>query len=429
MRKYLNEVTPETETAKVIGWVHEIRDLGGLSFFILRDRTGFLQATIVKKKAPEAVLNAAKDVSRESVVMITGVVKPTEKAPGGREIIPEEFEIISRAETPLPLDVSEKVMAEVDTRIDNRYLDARRPKITSVFSIRSNVTRAIYEFLFDEGFINITTSKIVAAATEGGTELFPIAYFEKEAFLNQSPQLYKQMMMAAGFEKVFEIGPIFRAEEHNTTRHLNEATSIDVEVSFADHNNVMDLLEKIVIATYNTVDKNCQNEIETLGIEFEVPKTPFPRIPYAEAIDIASMSIDEEISYGDDLSTAAERAIGDEMGEHYFITDWPTSIKPYYAMPYENEPEICKAFDLMHPKMELSSGAQRIHQHDLLVEQIREKGLSPDSFEFYLKPFKYGMPPHAGWGLGMERLIMTMLDLPNIREAVLFPRDRHRLTP
>lgn len=429
MRKYLNEVTPETETAKVIGWVHEIRDLGGLSFFILRDRTGFLQATIVKKKAPEAVLNAVKDVSRESVVMVTGVVKPTEKAPGGREIIPEEFEVISRAETPLPLDVSEKVMAEVDTRIDNRYLDARRPKINSIFSIRSNVTKAIYEILFDEGFINITTSKIVAAATEGGTELFPIAYFEKEAFLNQSPQLYKQMMMAAGFEKVFEIGPIFRAEEHNTTRHLNEATSIDVEVSFVDHNDVMDLLEKVIVATYSAVDKNCRNEIETLGIEFEIPKTPFPRIPYAEAIDIASMAIDEEISYGDDLSTAAERAIGDEMGEHYFITDWPTAIKPYYAMPYENEPEICKAFDLMHPKMELSSGAQRIHQHDLLVEQIREKGLSPDSFEFYLKPFKYGMPPHSGWGLGMERLVMTMLDLPNIREAVLFPRDRHRLTP
>ncbi|ADN36644.1 aspartyl-tRNA synthetase [Methanolacinia petrolearia DSM 11571] len=429
MRKYLNEVTPETETAKVIGWVHEIRDLGGLSFYILRDRTGFLQATIVKKKAPEAVLNAARDVSRESVVMVSGIVKPTEKAPGGRELIPEEFEIISRAETPLPLDVSEKVLAEVDTRIDNRYLDARRPKINSIFSIRSNVTRALYEFMFSEGFINITTSKIVAAATEGGTELFPIAYFDKEAFLNQSPQLYKQMMMAAGFDKVFEIGPIFRAEEHNTTRHLNEATSIDVEVSFADHNGVMELLEKVIIAAYGAVEKNCQNEIETLGIEFEVPKTPFPKVTYAEAIDIAAISIDEEISYGDDLSTAAERAIGDEMGEHYFITDWPTSIKPYYAMPYEDEPEICKAFDLMHPKMELSSGAQRIHQHDLLVEQIREKGLSPDSFEFYLKPFRYGMPPHAGWGLGMERLIMTMLDLPNIREAVLFPRDRHRLTP
>lgn len=429
MRKYLKEVTPETETAEVIGWIHEIRDLGGLSFYILRDRTGFLQATIVKKKAPESVIEAVKDASRESVVRVIGQVKATDKAPGGREIIPESFVVLSRAETPLPLDVSEKVLAEVDTRLDNRYLDARRPKVRAVFSIRSEVTRAINEFLFAEGFIDITTSKIVAAATEGGTELFPIAYFEKEAFLNQSPQLYKQMMMAAGFEKVFEIGPIFRAEEHNTTRHLNEATSIDVEVSFVDQNDVMDLLEKLVVAAYSAVEKNCSDDLETLGLAFEVPEKSFARITYTDAIDIAAISSGEDISYGDDLSTAAEKAIGDEMGEHYFITDWPTAIKPYYAMPYEDEPEICRAFDMMHPRMELSSGAQRIHDHDLLVNQIKEKGLSPDSFEFYLKPFKYGMPPHAGWGLGMERLIMTMLDLPNIREAVLFPRDRHRLTP
>ncbi|WOF15723.1 aspartate--tRNA(Asn) ligase [Methanoplanus sp. FWC-SCC4] len=429
MRISLKEVTAETETAEVIGWVHEVRDLGGLSFYILRDRTGFLQATVVKKKAPEAVLEAAKEVSRESVVKISGTVKPTEKAPGGRELIPDSFEIISKAETPLPLDVSEKVLAEVETRLDNRYLDARRPKVGAIFQIRSAVTHGINDYFFNNGFININTSKIVAAATEGGTELFPIAYFEKEAFLNQSPQLYKQMMMAAGFEKVFEIAPIFRAEEHNTTRHLNEATSIDVEFSFADHNDAMDLLEDVVIAAYENVEKNCSDEIATLGIDFEIPKKSFPRISYAEAIDIAAARIEEDIGYGDDLSTAAERAIGEEMGVHYFITDWPTAIKPYYAMPYEDEPEICKAFDMMHPRMELSSGAQRVHQHDLLVEQIQSKGLSPESFEFYLKPFKYGMPPHAGWGMGMERLIMTMLDLPNIREAVLFPRDRHRVTP
>jgi len=429
MRTQLKDVTKDTERAEVIGWVHEVRDLGGLSFYILRDRTGFLQATVVKKKAPEAVIECAKSISRESVIKISGQVKATEKAPGGREIIPETMELISRAETPLPLDVSEKVLAEVDTRIDNRYLDARRPKVGAIFKIRSAVTHALYDLFFNEGFINIHSPKVVAAATEGGTELFPLAYFEKEAFLNQSPQLYKQMMMSAGFEKVFEIGPIFRAEEHNTTRHLNEATSIDVEVSFTDHNDVMDLLERAVVAAYANVEKLCSDELELFDVDFTVPKSPFPKITYAQAIDIAAVSIDEDIGYGDDLSTAAERAIGEEMGQHYFITDWPTEIKPYYAMPFENNPEVCKAFDMMHPRMELSSGAQRIHQHDLLVEQIINKGLSPESFEFYLKPFKYGMPPHSGWGMGMERLIMTMLDLPNIREAVLFPRDRHRLTP
>ncbi|HPD76734.1 MAG TPA: aspartate--tRNA(Asn) ligase, partial [Methanoregulaceae archaeon] len=295
---------------------------------------------------------------------------------------------------------------------------------------RSAAIHAITAYFEKNGFTGITTPKIVAAATEGGTELFPIAYFDKEAFLNQSPQLYKQMMMAAGFEKVYEIGPIFRAEEHNTTKHLNEATSIDIEVSFADHNEVMKILEDLIVATYAHVKDTCGDQIANLELaDFTVPKAPFTRLPYADAIEIAKKKIDEPIKYGDDISSAAERAIGAEMGSHYFIVDWPTEIRPYYAMPYEDDPSICRAFDLMHPRMELSSGAQRVHQHDLLVQQIAKKGLNPESFEFYLRPFRYGMPPHAGWGLGAERLVMTMLNLGNVREAVLFPRDMHRLVP
>ncbi|HZD43565.1 MAG TPA: aspartate--tRNA(Asn) ligase, partial [Methanomicrobiales archaeon] len=310
------------------------------------------------------------------------------------------------------------------------FLDIRKPRVSAVFLIRSTVVQSVNQFLFDRGFVHISTPKIVAAATEGGTELFPIAYFDKEAFLNQSPQLYKQMMMAAGLGSVFEIAPIFRAEEHNTTKHLNEATSIDVEVSFADHRDVMQLLEDLVVHVYGVVREKHSDQISDLGIgEIEIPKTPFPRVPYTEAIGIAARKTGENIVFGDDIGTVAEKALGEEIGEHYFIEDWPTSIKPYYAMPYEENPELCRAFDLMHPRMELASGAQRVHQHDLLVRQIRDKGLNPENFEFYLKPFRYGMPPHAGWGLGAERLVMTMLGLPNIREAVLFPRDRHRLVP
>ena len=429
MRTPIIQITPESGSASAIGWAHEIRDLGGLAFILLRDRTGIVQITIPKKKVSEEILTTFKEISRESIIQVTGEVKSVDKAPGGREIIPETLTLISRAETPLPLDVSEKVPAEIDTRLDTRYLDARRPKIASIFQIRSTVQHAVREFLHQQEFIEITTSKIVATATEGGTELFPIAYFEKEAFLNQSPQLYKQMMMAAGFEKVYEIGPIFRAEEHNTTKHLNEATSIDIEVSFANHEDVMDLLENLIRTIYQRVADTCQNQLEVLELtDFSVPKKQFPRLTYADAIDIARRK-ENEIAYGDDLNTAAERAIGDEMGQHYFIIDWPTAIRPYYAMPYENEPEICKAFDLMHPKMELSSGAERVHNYDLLRQQISAKGLNPDNFEFYLKPFKYGMPPHAGWGAGAERLITTMLELPNVREAVLFPRDRHRVVP
>jgi len=430
MRIPIQSVTPDAGTAEVIGWVHEIRDLGGLTFFLIRDRTGIIQVTLVKKKVSEAVLAAAKAVSRESVVRVAGTVKVMENAPGGRELVPDPFALLNLAETPLPLDVGEKVPAELDTRLDARFLDARRPRVAAVFRIRSAALHAITAFFERNAFTGITTPKIVAAATEGGTELFPIAYFDKEAFLNQSPQLYKQMMMAAGFEKVYEIGPIFRAEEHNTTKHLNEATSIDIEVSFADHHEVMRILEDLIAVTYRHVKDTCADQLANLEIDnFSVPKTPFPRLPYSEAIEIAKKKVEEPIRYGDDIGTAAERAIGEEMGGHYFIVDWPTEIRPYYAMPYENDPSICKAFDLMHPRMELSSGAQRVHQHDLLVKQIAKKGLNPESFEFYLRPFRYGMPPHAGWGLGAERLVMTMLNLSNVREAALFPRDMHRLVP
>jgi aspartyl-tRNA synthetase len=430
MRIPIAEVTPETAKAEVIGWVHEVRDLGGLTFFLIRDRTGILQVTIPKKKVGAEVLAAIREVSRESLVRIRGSVKAIDKAPGGRELVPDSFELLARSESPLPLDVAEKVPADLDTRFDARFLDARRPRVTAIFQIRSTVTRSVYEYLFSRGFVNITTPKVVAAATEGGTELFPIAYFEKEAFLNQSPQLYKQMMMAAGFEKVFEIGPIFRAEEHNTTKHLNEATSIDIEVSFADHLDVMRLLEELIVHIYRSVQEQCAGPLDTLEIrELGIPKVPFEHLSYPDAIEMAAKATGESIGYGDDIGTIAEKAIGEQMGAHYFITDWPTAIKPYYAMPCEDDPSVCKAFDLMHPRMELSSGAARVHQHDLLVRQIRAKGLSPDNFEFYLAPFRYGMPPHAGWGLGAERLVMTMLGLANIREAVLFPRDRHRLTP
>jgi aspartyl-tRNA synthetase len=430
MRIPIQSVTPASERAEVCGWVHEVRDLGGLAFFLIRDRTGIIQVTIPKKRSSDAVLAAVKQVSRESVVRVAGMVKAIDKAPGGRELVPDLFEIISLADSPLPLDVVEKVPADLDTRLDARFLDARRPRVAAVFRIRSAATYAVNQYLHHEGFINITTPKIVAAATEGGTELFPIAYFDKEAFLNQSPQLYKQMMMAAGFEKVYEIGPIFRAEEHNTTKHLNEATSIDIEVSYVDHNEVMRILEELIVKTYEYVKATCNDELCNLEIDnFTIPKAPFPRLPYHEAIEIAKKKIEDPISYGDDISPAAEKGIGAEMGGHYFIVDWPSEIRPYYAMPYDNDPSICKAFDLMHPRMELSSGAQRVHQHDLLVQQIKKKGLNPESFEFYLRPFRYGMPPHAGWGLGTDRLIMTMLGLSNVREAVLFPRDMHRLVP
>lgn len=427
MRKWTSDIGEEDvgKTVILYGWVHEIRDLGGLVFIILRDREGFIQITLPKKKVSPEVFKLAKRIKRESVVKVVGTVKKEPKAPQGYEIIPETIEVLNEAEVPLPLEVTEKVPAELDTRLDHRFLDLRKPKIQAIFRIRHQMLQSIRAFLCEHDFIEVQTPKIVSTATEGGTELFPVSYFEREAFLNQSPQLYKQMLMSAGFERVFEIGPIFRAEEHNTTRHLNEAISIDIEMSFTDHNGVMDILERLVVRVYEDVIENCERYLNWLNVKLEVPSLPFERVKYDEVLEIV-----KDVPWGEDLPTPALKVLAEELGDvHYFIVDWPTECKPFYAMPYEDRPEICKSFDLMKGALELASGTQRIHKYDLLVESIKSKGLNPESFEFYLEAFRYGMPPHAGWGLGAERFLMSMLNLKNIREATMFPRDRNRLLP
>lgn len=411
------------------GYVHETRDLGGIAFLVLRDREGLAQVTLVKKLVGKDMFKSVRSISRESVVIVRGTVKAEPKAPRGFEILPIEVKVLNAAQVPLPLDPTEKVECELDTRLDARFMDIRRPCVLAAFEIESKVLQSLRNHFYNLGITEVFTPKIVAAATEGGTDLFPISYFEKEAFLNQSPQLYKQMLMSAGMDRVFEIGPIFRAEEHDTRRHLNEAISIDIEISFADDKDVMEFLEDAVAGSYKYVAENCQRQLQVLGLDLHVPKVPFQRVTYTKALELASEKPGAKMQWGDDLDTETERFLGETIGEHYFLTDWPSSIKPYYTLPYEDKPEVCRGFDLMHPRMELASGAQRVHEYNLLVERIKEKGLDPDGFEFYLKAFRYGMPPHAGWGLGLSRMVMTMLKLDNIRDAVIFPRDRRRLVP
>lgn len=427
---YSTQITPEMNgnSVTICGWAHEIRDLGGITFLVVRDREGLVQVTLFKKTIDKGVLETVRNLSRESVVAVTGDIKKEAKAPNGYELVPAKVTVLGKADSPLPMDTTGKVDADLDTRLDVRFMDLRRPNTQAIFRIRHLMLKSIREFLGSEGFIEITTPKVVATATEGGTALFPITYFEREAFLNQSPQLFKQLMMSGGLDRVLEIGPIFRAEEHDTRKHLNEATSIDIEASFLDNEDVMVILENLIKHVYSNVSENGANYLKTLGVELSIPKTPFKRITYAEAIDIARDN-GEQIEWGDDLTTESEHIIGETMGEHYFIVDWPTKIKPFYALPNENKPELCRAFDMMHPRMELSSGAQRVHSYELLRKRITEQGLDADGFEFYLKAFRYGMPPHSGWGLGAERLLMTMLGIENIREVVLFPRDRKRLSP
>ena len=419
--------------ATVAGWAHEIRDLGGIAFLIVRDTTGKIQVKFEKDEMDDDLVETGTEVTRESVVRVTGAVEEEERAPTGVEIVPESVEVVAPAEPELPLDPSGKVEAELSTRLDNRTLDVRREEAQAVFAIRAEVLRAVRDYFRGVGCTEINTPKIVATGTEGGTELFPVTYFGREAFMNQSPQLFKQLMVGSGLERVFEVGPIFRAEEHNTPRHLNEATMIDFESAFIDHHEAMDICEGTLLAAYEAVAENCRDGLETLDMveAFGVPDEGFPRLTYEEAIERinATGELDEQLTWGDDLPTEGEKLLGDEVGGHYFITDWPAEIKPFYIQDYDDRPEYSKGFDLMHPQMELVSGGQREHRYEELVAGFEQQGLDPDQFEYYTKMFKYGMPPHAGWAYGVERLVMTMLGLANIREAVLFPRDRQRLSP
>ncbi|WP_330630406.1 aspartate--tRNA(Asn) ligase [Halocatena halophila] len=421
------------ERVTVAGWVHEVRDLGGIAFLILRDRTGKIQVKFATDEMDDELVDAGTNASRESVLSVTGTVEEEPRAPTGVEVVPESVELLAPAEPELPLDPSGKVDADLSTRLDNRTLDVRAGESKAIFEIRAEILRAVREYFRSVGCTEINTPKIVATGTEGGTELFPLTYFGQEAFMNQSPQLFKQLMVGSGLERVFEVGPIFRAEEHNTPRHLNEATMIDFESAFIDHNEAMDVCEGTLLAAYEAVAENCQEQLEVLGYgdSFAVPDAGFPRLTYEEAIERinATGELEEQLLWGDDLPTEGEKALGADVGGHYFITDWPSEIKPFYIQDRDDDPQLSKGFDLMHPEMELVSGGQREHRYDALVEGFEQQGLDPEAFEYYTKMFKYGMPPHAGWAYGVERLVMTMLGLGNIREAVLFPRDRQRLSP
>ncbi len=420
-------------TVTVAGWVHEIRDLGGIAFVILRDRTGRIQIKFEKDEQPDALVDTGLGAARESAITVTGAAEKEPRAPTGVEIVPESIDVLAPADPELPLDPSGKVDAELSTRLDNRTLDVRSERGKAIFRIRSALLAGVRDEFREHGCTEITTPKIVATGTEGGTDLFPITYFGREAFMNQSPQLFKQLMVGSSLERVFEIGPIFRAEEHNTPRHLNEATSIDFEGAFLDHHGAMDVCESLLGAAYERVATECADELAILGLadDFSVPDGELQRLGYDEAIERvnATGDLDEPLVWGDDLSTEAERVLGEEIGQHYFIVDWPSEIKPFYIQSYDDDPSLSKGFDLMHPRMELVSGGQREHRHDELIAGFEAQGLDPTAFEYYTEMFRFGMPPHAGWAYGAERLLTTMLGLENIREAVLFPRDRQRLSP
>lgn len=434
---YSNEITRESHGKQVTvgGWVQDLRNLGGISFLQLRDRYGVIQVTTLKKKSRE-LFDLVASIPRESVILVTGTVKESKEARAGFEVLPDRITVLNKAEAPLPLGVVDKVGADLDTRLNNRFMDLRKEEVRAIFQIEAHAIEGIRRHLISSGFVEVSTPKIVAAGAEGGSTLFPIKYFDRNAYLAQSPQLYKQNLMATGLDRIFEIAHAYRAEASDTVRHIAEFMSLDVELAFIESSeDIMAVAEEIVVSSLDYVRVHAKAELEKLGVKIEMPAVPFPRIKYRDALEIVRAE-GLEIEHGEDLGTEGEKALGEAMKrdkncELYFITEFPTALKrsTFYAKRYDDDPETTGYFDLDYKGQEIVSGGQREHRYDVLTDQMRENNLSLDSFDFYLKGFRYGMPPHGGFGFGVERYVQKMLDLPNIREAVLYPRDRSRLVP
>ncbi len=428
---YVSKVTKEMDGQEVTlaGWAHEIRDIGKIKFLVLRDRTGLVQVTAKRGVVPDDVVDSINFV-KETVVQVKGKVVVGKGAKAGVELIPtEKIVVLGPVSTVIPFEVTGKVPAELDVRLDNRYIDLRRIETTAIFKIRSAIESAFREKLLELDFQEMTPPCVVAAATEGGTNLFKLQYFENEAFLAQSPQLYKQMAVVGGMDKVFMTTPVFRAEKHNTVAHLNEVLQMDIEMGFGDHNDAMDVLSDVAVHIIKRVKELCPGELKTLGREDLKVPGKVNRFTYTEML-LRLNKLGSPTKWGEDFTKDDEKKMPEAVGEELFVvTEWPTDTRAFYSMPSKEDPKICHAYDLVYMGMEVASGAQRIHIPELLVQQLKNRGLNPENFEFYVRAFRMGAPPHAGWSIGLDRMTMAICGMGNIRECTLFPRDRVRLTP
>lgn len=413
----------------IMGWVASIRDHGNIQFIILRDMYGEIQVTVKKRECSDSLFQLAKEVKEHSSIGVRGKIRPQEKVPNGAEIMPIEIRVFSMARKAAPFLVQSRTSTVgIDTRLDLRAVDLRRNYLGSIFRIRQTAVNSVRAFLSEQKFNEVNTPKMIATATEGGAALFPIFYYDREAFLAQSPQLYKEQLTMA-FESVFEIGPIFRAEPSRTNRHLSEAISIDVERAFVDYNDTMSLLERMISKIVDILKEKNQDDLEYLQLQLPSVDLPFSKYSYSDIID-RLQEAGERIQWGDDISPQIMKSIQHEhLNDFYFIIDWPTSTKPFYIKPSATDSRICESFDLMCGGLEVSSGSTRINHKDQLVERMAKQGLKPEAFDYHLRVFDYGVPPHAGFGLGLERLIMALTKVENIRDVTLYPRDIDRLAP
>ena len=421
------------ERVRIGGWVQALRDQKRMQFVIMRDETGLAQVVLEKEDPPTELNNAVSALTAESAVTITGTVVADERVKlGGLEVRLEELEVDSLAEPELPIAPD----SALDKRMDWRYLDLRHPQRRLIFEVQTTVEHAMREHWREQGFIELHSPKLMGSASESGAELFKVEYFERQAYLAQSPQFYKQMAIAAGFGKVFEIGPVFRANPSFTSRHDTEFTSVDVEIAWIEsHEDVMAFEERWLAHVLRVVKETHGEQIEaTFGVELIVPTVPFPRLRLEHAKELLREAGHQPPGVGHDLDPPAERALSElvkqrDGHEFAFVTDYPTSVRPFYHMRHAEEPALTKSFDLLWRGIELTTGAQREHRYEQLLAQAREKGVEVEPIQYYLDFFRFGAPPHGGFGFGLTRLLMQMLGQENVREVTFLYRGPHRLEP
>ena len=405
-----------------VGWLEDFRDMGKIGFISVRDMTGNFQGVLTGK-----LLSGFREIPRQSVIVVNGTIQDTRAENFKVEVRVEKVELLSRAINPLPIDPTGRVKSSLDKRLDSRALDLRNFKISNIFRTRSHVLHLIRKFLNSKMFVEVNTPKIIGTATEGGADLFGFEYFSKKAFLAQSPQLYKEQL-TLGLERVFEISSYFRAEPSHTVRHLSEFVSVDLESAFLEYGDIMDIVQDLVISTINDLFVHNDKQMTYFENKQDIMVDKIPRITYEKCLEDLN-SLGEKIEFGDDLSDPALKKLGEIYPKFYFIIDWPTKLKPFYILEHEKKSELSKSFDLQYGYLEIVSGGTREHDSERLKNKLLEKGLNPKSFSDHLQTFDWGMPPHSGCGLGLDRFIMILTNSTNIREVVLYPRDTERLSP
>src|SRR5215216_7233356 len=427
------------QSVTVMGFVHVVRNQKAVQFIVLRDHTGMIQIAVERSEMNSAANDLISTLTRESAIEVTGLVvdNPAIKL-GQIEIQLETIHVVSVSDAILPIDISGKTESDVDKRLDWRFLDLRSAENQLIFQIQTTVEWAMRDFWLSKGFIEIHTPKLMGSPSEGGAELFSLDYFGQAASLAQSPQFYKQMAMAAGMDRVFEIGPAFRADPSFTPRHSTEFTSVDVEMSWIDsHADIMAFEEAWLCHVFQTVkEKHGKAILETFGVEVLIPHLPFPKVTMEEAQKILAKQgyVPPADTKKGDLDPQAERLLCEYAQETYghqfiFVTDYPVDVRPFYHMRKPDKPSETKSFDLLWKWMEITTGAQREHRYDVLVNQAKEKGVALETIQFYLDFFKFGCPPHGGFGFGLARLLAAMLNQKSIRDVVFLHRGPNRLIP